>query len=215
MHYVDRGPEPLGLDQIRIRYTARWIEYHKLRTGTAPHDSQWTIFHGVLQTAFHGICGYCERICRGEVDHFRPKSLRPDLVYCWHNWIFSCHDCNSSKGAQWPSCGYVDPCANWGQSRSECYFTFDTHTGEILPKSGLDDDMHAKAQITIDDLDLNSHYHLRSRLALLILVKRIVPRNTGKSSADVQSCIDCLVSRRSPFSSLIRVWLSRQGYTVK
>ena len=214
MHYVDRGPEPPGLDDIRVQYTSRWIGYYKLGNGRLPTDSHWRKFHNDLYKSFHGVCGYCEKMCRGEVDHFQPKSLRPDLVYCWINWIFSCHDCNTSKGARWPKGGYVDPCAECESSRPEHHFRFDTLTGEILPADGLDDHGRNKAQSTIDDLSLNAHHHLRSRLERLIIVRGIIPDDPSMFTDDIKLLFDYLVSRDTPLSSLTRAWLSQQGYSI-
>ena len=98
MHYVDRGPEPRGIKKHRVKCTPRWVDYYERRIGSEPTDSHWTKFHNNLRETFSGLCGYCECECKGEVDHFRPKSKVPQRVYDWPNWGFSCHDCNNSKG---------------------------------------------------------------------------------------------------------------------
>ena len=111
MHWIDRGPEPRGLGEIRERYTPRWIGHYRDSVETKPTDSRWRDFHDELEQRFFGLCGYCESIDKGEVDHFHPKSRFPESVYDWSNWIFACHDCNQAKGDKWPGGGYVDPCA--------------------------------------------------------------------------------------------------------
>lgn len=42
-------------------------------------------------------CMYCEDSAAGEIDHFRPKSLFPDLVFVWLNYLYACGSCNRTK----------------------------------------------------------------------------------------------------------------------
>ncbi len=134
MHYVDRGPEPSTLRRFQEKYTQRWVTYYRAKNGKKPSDSYWRNFIDQLSTVFLNLCGYCEQECRGEVDHFRPKSQVPEKVYDWHNWIFACHDCNHAKVDKWPIGGYVDPCAVIRSSHPERYFDFDFKTGLIIAK---------------------------------------------------------------------------------
>ena len=123
MHWVDRGPEPASLSQVRERYTPRWIAYYRDDVGARPTDSYWRDFHDDLSQVFFNLCAYCEEICRGEVDHFRPKSRFPEQVYQWSNWVLACHDCNLWKSDKWPTGGYVDPCAKTAAARPETSLT--------------------------------------------------------------------------------------------
>ena len=155
MHWVRRGPEPPGLASVRSRYTPRWVAHYRDRTGPRPGDSRWRDFHDELRRGFSGICGYCEETSRGEVDHFRPKSRFPELVYEWSNWVLACHDCNHAKGDQWPPGGYADPCARSRSARPEGFFDFDVVTGEMVPRTGLSRARRAKALRTIGSLSPN------------------------------------------------------------
>ena len=155
MHSVDRGPEPVGLEQIRANYTPRWVLHYRDGNGPRPSDSRWKGFYNDLKEIFGGLCVYCEERHKGEIDHFRPKSLHPELVYSWSNWLFTCRSCNNAKGDKWPPGGYVDPCARSRAAWPEQYFTFDTETGEILPKGGLSPRRRLKALRMIEDLGLN------------------------------------------------------------
>ena len=212
MHWVERGPEPQGLRRIRARYTPRWIRYYGSSHGAKPGDSRWRDFSEDLSKAFHGLCGYCEETCRGEVDHFRPKSRKPDLVYSWSNWVFSCHDCNHAKGDKWPPQGYVDPCARSRSARPELFFSFDTLTGEVLPKEGLSPARRRKAQNTIDDLRLNEWHHLRKRLGWLQLISAAFPDEPVEMTAELEIQRAHFASRSTPFSSITRRWLSERGW---
>ena len=53
MHWVDRGPEPAGLEAVRTRYTPRWVDYFQGK-GSKPSDSHWRDFRGDLCRAFSG-----------------------------------------------------------------------------------------------------------------------------------------------------------------
>ncbi len=212
MHWVDRGPEPGGLEQIRAHYTPRWIRYYSDRVGAKPVDSRWRDFHDELEWRFSGLCAYCEEICKGEVDHFQPKSRFPESVYVWSNWLFACHDCNHSKGEKWPDYGYVDPCAE--SERPECYFTFDTLTGEMLPKRSLSPDERDQAQRMIDDLNLNARQHLRKRSDRLKLVSAVIPYDPLNQTPDTEVDRRYLASRATQLSGITQVWLSERGYPV-
>jgi uncharacterized protein (TIGR02646 family) len=43
-------------------------------------------------------CMYCEDAPANEVEHIRPKSLHPELTFCWENFLFACGLCNGPKG---------------------------------------------------------------------------------------------------------------------
>ena len=43
-------------------------------------------------------CGYCEDSAESDIDHFRPKTLYPDQVFVWENYLPSCAPCNRKKG---------------------------------------------------------------------------------------------------------------------
>ena len=214
MHWVDRGPEPGGLEEIRERYTPRWIQFYKNEVGTKPTDSRWRDFHDELKRPFDSLCGYCECHCKGEVDHFRPKSRFPESVYEWSNWIFACHDCNQAKLDKWPIEGYVDPCTASESYRPETCFTFDTKTGEIVPLKDLDQDRFDKAQRMINDLRLNGRHHLAKRLVWILRMGWEIPDDPSEETPASGTLRRFLASRSYELSSLARAWLAERGYSI-
>lgn len=170
MHTVKRTPPPPTLRRIKATHTQNWINHYKYHKGPKPSDSKWRDYKDELGNCFANLCGYCETLCRGEVDHFKPKSKAPHLVYSWSNWVFSCHDCNHAKGEKWPSNGYFDPCSQETNECAEQYFEFDIVSGEILPKKTLSNSLKATALVMIKDLDLNGFHHLKQRLEHLVLL---------------------------------------------
>lgn len=165
MRWIDRGPEPDGIQAYARQFTQGWVAYFRDRIGERPNDSYWREFRELLGSRSGNICWYCERRCLREadaggkaptVDHFRPLSRYPELAYQWANLIFSCRRCNGeNKGDKWPASGYVDPSAVDERERPERHFDYDTETGEIIPMTGLSSEAHERTLQTIDDLGLN------------------------------------------------------------
>jgi uncharacterized protein (TIGR02646 family) len=211
MHAVDRGDEPPDLPAVRQRYTPGWVRYYRDGKGKKPTDDHWRKFQPRLSKAFSTICGYCERCYKGQVDHFRPKSAYPELVYEWSNWVFACPTCNQSKGEKWPTAGYVDPCAKARSARPEAYFTFDTKTCEIIPRPGLSPRRRKKAAQTIEDLGLNAYFHLKARAQWLEIVD-LVLHGDDLEDADHARIIRLLASRERELSSITRAFLAERGY---
>ena len=215
MHWVDRGLEPAGLARIRTAYTSSWVEYYSNRVGIKPTDTHWRKFNVDLCRVFGGICGYCEAITKGEVDHFRPKSKFPKLVYSWTNWVFVCHECNQAKLNKWPVVGYVDPCATCKSDRPERYFIFDTLTGMILADQDLDPVRRQRALRTIDDLGLNDLPHLRKRVWELKLFSAALSSDPHLSKTSTRRIVLRYASGKVQFSSIVRAWLTENGYQVE
>ena len=211
MHYVDRGLEPRGLKKYRDDYTQRWVEYYEQGIGSKPKDSHWRKFNKNLGKVFSFLCGYCEKDCKGEVDHFRPKSRFPQKVYEWSNWVFSCHDCNNIKGGKLPNGGYIDPCTRTPSFRPEKFFEFDLKTGEIKPKSKLNGRQWQKARTMIDDLKLNAFHHLKSRSRWLGLVSDML-KGENEEDPNHEDFVQRISARSCPFSSITRALLAEEGY---
>ena len=164
MRRVGRGPEPAGVAGYARQFTQGWIDHYGQRMGQPPSDSFWREFRANLGNLTNEICWYCERKCQDEtevgslaptVDHFRPRSRFPELVYAWSNWMFSCRRCNQEKGNKWPEMGLIDPCEAEIGERPENSFDYDLLTGDLIPRVGLADIARRRAWDTIDELGLN------------------------------------------------------------
>ena len=212
MHWVNRGREPMRLKPVCIQYTPRWIQYYRYGVGSAPKDSHWRRFLPDLRSVFRNICAYCEERAKGEVDHFRPKSQYPELVYFWSNWLFTCRDCNQAKANKWPAGGYVDPSARSTAFRPDNYFCYDTQTGEILPNMRLSHGRSKKAQRTIEDLRMNDLHHLKNRRDWLRLISALLPDVPANLTTGTEAEIAHFASRSAPLSSITRAFLCEQGY---
>jgi uncharacterized protein (TIGR02646 family) len=75
----------------------------------------WGKLKQALAEMSHQKCSYCESSINAErsaaVEHFRPKSLFPTLVYDRGNYFLGCGGCNGAKSDKWPAGGgaYVRP----------------------------------------------------------------------------------------------------------
>jgi uncharacterized protein (TIGR02646 family) len=213
MHGVDRGEEPVRLAAVRKKYTPRWVRHYRHGEGKKkPGDTKWREFQPHLSRVFFQLCAYCEELCKGEVEHFRPKSRFPERVYEWSNWVLACHTCNQAKLEKWPSGGYVDPCAKTAAARPEEYFRFDTKTGEILPKRGLSPTRRKKAQRMIDDLGLKKYHHLKRRVKWLRAVENVLAGDNPKDPGH-KNFIRFVTSRETELSSITRQYMHERGYS--
>ena len=211
MHWVDRGPEPIRLGPIRERQTPRWIKCYRDGEGDPPTNRAWRLFRDDIMLVFHGLCAYCEQRTQGEVDHFHPKSLFPEEVYFWSNWLFSCHACNQAKGENWPPEGYVDPCAPCAAGHPEYYFDFSLRLGRIIPRAELSCEEKSKALSMIKDLKLNEWFQVQDRKRSRI---RVLDRLAGPSLPGALGIVQDLAKRHEPLSSVTRAWLIGRGFSV-
>lgn len=119
---VDRGREPAVL----ARNEARWRQaLLRARTPRGRERIQRRYQHRTIKqalvAAFHGKCAYCESFIRhaeyGHIEHFRPRSKYPDLIFSWVNLLLACGVCNGReyKGEEFPLEAegglLIDPCS--------------------------------------------------------------------------------------------------------
>jgi uncharacterized protein (TIGR02646 family) len=210
MHSVRRGPAPPGLQAVRKKFTPAWVRYYRDTVGSKPKDDRWRTFQPHLSNAFFHICGYCEEICKGDVDHFQPKSHYPEGVYKWSNWVLACPFCNNSKGERWPSGGFVNPCESSATGRPEAHFVFDMLTGEILARPGLRPGDRLRAVNTRDVLKLNNYHHLKIRVEWLEVIRIALENSRTKSGRD--ELIAKVMRSDRELYSITRQYLEEHGH---
>ena len=198
---VSRGKAPNGLATIRKLYTPKWVQFYTNKIGRKPTDTKWRMFEPLLRERFFSLCGYCEELCKGEIDHFQPKSVFPRKVYVWKNWIYACHVCNNFKSETWIQDGYVNPCAILPGETSERFFSFDIKTGQILPNAALLASEAQRAKDTIEDLKLNAYHHLQKRVRWLEVLEQALKKSDG--SAESKAAMVTVVS--SPMRELCTI----------
>lgn len=132
-----------------------------------PHYTNYRRYKLYLREDFSYYCAYCaihENEWGGprhfHVEHFRPKSLFPQLVTEYENLLYACDVCNCYKGNDWPlddplaeGVGYLDPC----QHDYEEHFENEQTTGRT---NGLT----PPARYMVERLHLNRRHLIRMRL---------------------------------------------------
>ena len=114
MHLVVKQKEPERLKVLQEQETPKWVDRAKLpieERGPEP-PGLWleNCVRQPIREDFLDCCCFCgvglgeaeprkpRTPVQGEVEHFLPKSKRPELVYDWHNLLWACKDCNGLKG---------------------------------------------------------------------------------------------------------------------
>ena len=146
-----------------VRYASKVL--HVKRDGSCEFRAIWKSARGPLAEMSHHKCSYCESLLHAarlkQVEHFKPKSLFPSLVYDWNNYFVGCGACNGAKSDKWPMGGgtYLRP--DEGDPEAELVFEVD---GSVRPRySG------GAAQHTIQDLELDSEALRRARALVMRL----------------------------------------------
>jgi len=95
---------------------------------TAESKYQHKQIKDCLVKMFHGKCAYCESQIRhidyGHIEHYRPKSIFPELTYSWSNLLLACGVCNGKahKGDKFPQNHEGGPLINPGFDDPDAHF---------------------------------------------------------------------------------------------
>ena len=112
----------------------------------------WRKVRDDLMESYHRICAYlCLYISQGtgapSVDHAIAKSMRWDQVYEWTNYRLACSLMNARKGA---AADVLDPF-----EIGEGWFALELVEFQVIPGSGLSDDVAKAVTDTIERLRLS------------------------------------------------------------
>jgi uncharacterized protein (TIGR02646 family) len=116
----------------------------KINKAKAEKKYQHKDIKTALKHMFAGKCAYCEsqvlHIDFGDIEHFRPKALFPNLCFEWNNLLLACGRCNSNenKGEQFPEPHEGGPLVNPVEEEPGDFFEFvfdlQTGTANVIPK---------------------------------------------------------------------------------
>lgn len=191
---------------------AMWVHYRH-------HDIKEKLF-----ASSHQKCAFCEakpaESGNIEVEHFKPKSLYPELAFEWDNFLPVCRKCNDSKSnhdtGKEP---IVDPSAD----DPETIFTYNFIN--IVPK----DDKNEIATKTIEICDLNSErlYEARAKLLKALCshekqvkawVKEILSADTDRKRInrinrlrDSMEILEGLINSEQPYAGFCRYFLNNSN----
>jgi hypothetical protein len=147
--HVEPQPEPPDFD-ARVRQPG----LQALAEGRDPLPDYWRRCLDDLCRSYGRICAYlCVWIHAGtgarSVDHFVPKSRRPDLSYEWANYRLACLTMNSRKGE---AEDVLDPF-----EVQDGWFVLEFTFLQVMPHPDLDTQTKVRVLTTIARLKLNDH----------------------------------------------------------
>ncbi len=149
MHKIERNEPPEGLEEKLINFNNK--------DNIQPEDikNAWQSFTNSklkkqnleqLNKMFKGCCAYCEGICEStsylEIEHFRPKSIYPKLMFDYNNMNISCEKCNKKKKEKFDE-RLINPTVDNPQE----HLKFETYLLVPIDERGM---------ITIDIFDINN-----------------------------------------------------------
>jgi uncharacterized protein (TIGR02646 family) len=193
-------PEPDDFDQKVRQPGIKWLEDHGIdSTISLPPktyiEDYWEKCKLDLRESYEGICAYLGLYIHlvevPTVDHFLPKSLRPDLAYEWSNYRFSAFRMNSRKGDY---TDIVDPF-----TISQYYFGIVLLTGDIYPLHEENSVEWVKAKNTIKRLKLDDDLCTKNRK------KYYLDFRAWKESGGSKGISEDYLRRHAPF-----VWQEAQ-----
>lgn len=97
----------VSLNEIAISITKEEIDDGIYRDPYLDEDERRSRVEDQLALSYHNKCAYCERICKADVEHYRPKKKVDDedqhegyywLCYEWTNLLPACVKCNRDGG---------------------------------------------------------------------------------------------------------------------
>jgi hypothetical protein len=148
---VAKQPEPAGFDSNVRKRGKTFLGANQTPKSAEfkPHE-YWKWAAAELYAAYHRICAYsCMYIPtpNGTLDHFLPKTRRPDLAYEWSNYRLALHKLNTYKA---DNVDIADPFtlgAGW--------FLLDFPSCLVRPGDGLTGEQTRLVENTIKVLRLN------------------------------------------------------------
>lgn len=187
MRHIEKGlPAKAIVDFARRNKNATWEKF-------PPSDRhEATVELGKEQQS---LDGYTERMLKSDdrnthIDHFRKRSLFPQLIFDWENLILAEHSTEFGADAKDNYSEHrvrdkedyqflIDPV----HEDPHDFFAYLTD-GEIVPKAELDDAQKRKAQNTIDCFCLNNVALKQGRCDVIEAIKNL--KNGNCNSKDIQ-----------------------------
>ncbi len=163
MIHVEPQPEPLDFDS-KVRQPGRaFLKQHDHGSIPWREGRYWRECLPDLRKAYNNLCSYLAMWVMSSddpndphpsVEHFVPKSARPDLAYEWSNYRLASGKANSDRGQQ----EVMDPFLV-----KDDWFQTDPFTGEIHVAESVDEATRKKLDATIAAVRLNDAYWTRLR----------------------------------------------------
>lgn len=205
---LDKTNEPDVLREHGATWTAEYVSWCQLKTGTQPRRYAHPEIRDALESETRSKCAYCEGLINdvaySHIEHMRPKSLHPSLVCDWDNLTIACPKCNVNKGDYNSlTCPLLDPYVD--QVEEEIAFGGPFAFARGGPRS----------KATIVQLDLNRKDLLHARVQVLehlVTLLDLVERSTGDPALreSLWLEIDAMTDAQGEFASVCRQFVASQ-----
>ncbi|QYJ99440.1 hypothetical protein K0J45_09700 [Shewanella alkalitolerans] len=189
---LNREPEP----QYMVDNKATWLK--NLKDAIASYGSYKTIpekekqklishyrnehVRCALIKSSYGKCAFCECIpSEGgnvEVEHFKPKSIYPELTFEWNNFLPSCRKCNGSKDSHDTG---IEPIINPYDIDPKDVFYF-----EDIEIKAVESSLKESADKTIEVCGLNTVRLWKPRAEILVSL-RIFSRAIDEALEEIKN----------------------------
>lgn len=158
---VTQKPEPAGFNaKVRVPGQAFLARVPHPSSDQFKRKQFWKDALPELRAAYDGVCAYSSFWVpsSSSVDHFHPKSIRPDLAYEWANYRLALDKINGNKADR---TDVLDPFtieAGW--------FVLDTASLFVKAEPALQANLRAAVEVTISALKLNDDLWVQMRFAI-------------------------------------------------
>lgn len=201
MRSLRKSAVPPGLEASAQQATERYVA-----SGGRTRPWATAEIRDAVTSETGGKCAYCEarmlNVDYGDIEHFRPRKVFPELVVSWGNLTLACGRCNGEKGSKWDEdVPFVNP---FEDSISDHLFFLGPF---VFGKSDRGD-------YTVIELDLNNSNRVEARNRALAEVEnllRLIAASGSYAKERLEAVIDKLCDS-GEYSSAVRMYISaRRG----
>jgi len=140
-----------------------------------------------LKSMFKKKCAFCEstitHVDYGQIEHFRPKSVYPQLCFEWDNFVLSCAICNGTgnKGNKFPLEADGGPFINPTTENPDDFFIFDyddiLKRFVVLPKNLRAVTMLSIIKLNREDL---AEHRTKEMFKIIRIIEKIIQEDKEK-----------------------------------
>lgn len=186
MRKLTKGAKPNILIQKASLWTSELMGYIR-RGEEVPKIIKERYNHQEIKDALkketYGKCMYCEgeigSVAYPHIEHFRPKSLYPELTFEWNNLGLGCPVCNINKHDVFnTSVPFINP---YEENPDDAFVFLGTM---IKQKPGC-----IRAEFMISQLDLNRGELMEQRKAAIDNVSHLVERYVAETDPSVKQIL--------------------------
>lgn len=195
MIFVNRTTKPQILEDNAFTWTQDYLDA-RAEVNANPSDANKKIAANIekrynqtqvkdaLKTMFSHKCAFCEskitHVDYGQIEHFKPKSLYPDLCFEWNNFLLSCSICNgkSNKGDKFPLVADGGPFINPTTENPDDFFRFEYD--DVLKKFILfPKNQRAKTMLSIIKLNREdlAEYRTNQLFKIIFIIEKILEKD--------------------------------------